>query len=100
MILFITTGEYEVPVSSLCEPEERYQCRSIREAWVKVIKERLLTPGYLVSILPVLAVQPEGEEFTPDKVVQYTLYTLGGNHLRQALQMLMSERGNVYKHYQ
>ncbi|OPL20254.1 hypothetical protein AM593_02147, partial [Mytilus galloprovincialis] len=88
-------GQFEVNVLTLTEPPQEYMARRVNNEWVQIIKDKILQQPHLIStILPVL-VDPcqvkEVQEFKCESISSYTLWTIGGNHLRSALQEIAKE---------
>ncbi|XP_063445613.1 uncharacterized protein LOC134725597 [Mytilus trossulus] len=88
-------GQFEVNVLTLTEPPKEYMARRVNNEWVQIIKDKILQQPHLIStILPVL-VDPcqvkEVQEFKCESISSYTLWTIGGNHLRSALQEIAKE---------
>ena len=75
-----------------CSPSN-YIVRTIRDNWVKEIKERILKdPGRAPVILPATidATQCQSkEDFNPQNLPTYTVFALGGNHLVTAMKEVL-----------
>ena len=90
--LFLS-GQFDLRLSMLeCSPSN-YIVRTIRDNWVKEIKERILKdPGRAPVILPATidATQCQSkEDFNPQNLPTYTVFALGGNHLVTAMKEVL-----------
>lgn len=77
---------------TLQAPPQPYLCRALQPAWIAELKKRILTnPTRHVATLPCM-IRKESlssrEDFDEENMHLYEIYTIGGNHLRTALQVL------------
>ena len=73
--------------------------RSINRSWVDEIKADIQTKGstQITTVIPCIisrAQVPNKGDFIQNDMDKYDLYTLGGNHLRTAIQELLLEEGS------
>ncbi|XP_063400739.1 uncharacterized protein LOC134685183 [Mytilus trossulus] len=88
-------GKFEVNILTLMPPPEKYLVRKVNHDWVRLLRQKIEKyPNVVSTIFPVL-IDPlqvkERSEFSAEKLSTYQLYTLGGNHLRTAMQNLAKE---------
>ena len=91
-------GQFQTSVLKLQQPPDELLVRPISRTWIDEIKIKLQSPGsiHVTSTFPVLINKDQVatlEDFDMNKIDQYALYTLGGNHLRCAIQELLMEEG-------
>ena len=92
-----------MPVITLQEPPKGMLVRNINQAWKEEIKKKLKTQtGPVITVLPCL-VDPKAiskpEDFNKNNLPAYIKYTLGGNHLRTAMQELILDQHNDHDDY-
>ncbi|XP_063407453.1 uncharacterized protein LOC134691118 [Mytilus trossulus] len=99
-------GKYTVKASLLEEPPTKYLVRPTSEKWVGAIKESIRktsTPLGATTIFPVL-IDPKQlkniDDFRAEKMVEYKLLSIGGNHLRCAIKDLFSENPSRFSSFE
>lgn len=97
---FKIAGRFRVSIMTLQAPPPQYMCRTISPSWVQTIKDRLRAmPTPHLTIFPCLVDQndiPDAGEFDQENMANYTIFTLGGNHLRTATQELLKENDTTH----
>ncbi|XP_074659472.1 uncharacterized protein LOC141912155 [Tubulanus polymorphus] len=91
-------GRFTVSFMCLCEPPVKLLCRAIDKKWVNEIKRELRSmPNEHTTIIPCLVDKKDLNEPRPvatEDLHRLRIYTLGGNHLRTAVQELLQEEDN------
>ncbi|CAG2204722.1 unnamed protein product [Mytilus edulis] len=87
-------GKFTINKAHLKEPPTQYKLREIKEEWVGELKNRIISSGQknLGKILPVLVDSDKGIKqgrFQGRRYKPYTFLTLGGNHIRRALEKVV-----------
>ncbi|CAG2232697.1 unnamed protein product [Mytilus edulis] len=88
-------GMFEVNVLTLMPPPEKYLVRKMNHDWVSLLRQKImLQPNVISTIFPVM-INPvqvkERSDFLAEKLSAYQLWTLGGNHLRAAMQNMAKD---------
>ncbi|CAC5414126.1 unnamed protein product [Mytilus coruscus] len=87
-------GKLTISKAQLKEPPTEYKLREVKEEWVGELKNRIISSGQkmLGKILPVLVDSDKvskKDDFKQEDINQYTFLTLGGNHIRRALEKVV-----------
>ena len=97
MITYISKklkGVFVVNASMLKSPPDNLKIRPISKYWVEVLVKRLRAlPQPISTILHVMVDQTDcasPDDFDVAKLSEMTLYTLGGNHIRTAVQQIIN----------
>lgn len=86
------SGRFKVSALTIQMPPENMLCRPISKIWVDQIKSTLKTdPALHQTILPVLSSAPPGTTITEENVNNYPMYSLGGNHLLEAIKKCLED---------
>ena len=78
-------------------PPENFRVRATSKGWVDVLKERIANaPYHHTTVLPCAVLGDITKEtFDKEKLDEYDIVTLGGNHLREATTSLLEENENL-----
>ena len=100
----ILLGFYMLPVCRLMEPPKQLLVRDKKTVFIEALKQEMLD-NPLGDVQPILCVVQlkDKEKFDSKMKEAYTYYTIGGNHSREALQQILSEkpelsRNRTYTH--
>ena len=87
------SGVFVVDANVLKSPPDNIKIRAISPDWVDVLTERLTAfPKAISTILPVMIDISDCatlENFDATQLAGMTMYTLGGNHIRSAIQRVL-----------
>ncbi|XP_065901830.1 uncharacterized protein [Dysidea avara] len=86
-------GHFVLPVKCLECPPEEWLVRNCSDTIVKQLKQEMLKNA-CTDVQPILCIVhlKDGEIFQANMKEGYKYFTIGGNHSRQALQELLSEK--------
>jgi len=93
LLLCLVPGNFSLPIKCLEPPPEKWLVRECTKSRVGKLKEEMIENTW-TDVQPILCIVQlkSGEKFIPQMKEGYKYFTIGGNHSRQALQELLSEK--------
>lgn len=91
-------GDFKIPIEKLVKPPPQFMLRDVNNPFVdEIVKAYNPMQGFGFSRLPVAIV--DQQMFVASESSQHQYYTLGGNHLREAISKLQAS-GRLHKDHQ